>query len=67
MDRYRYVLLTSTFKKITYAGSMMRFPIHKGYYGKPTHHIGVSNLKWLLDSKMLNPRPADPPVKTLWA
>ena len=53
--RNRYVLLTSTFKNITNAGSMMRFPIHKGYYGKPTHHTGVSNLKWLLISKLLNP------------
>jgi len=27
----RYVLLTVAFKKITRSGSMMRFPIHKGY------------------------------------
>ena len=38
VDRDRYVLLTDTFKRITHAGSMMRFPVHKGYYGKPTHH-----------------------------
>jgi len=67
MDRDRYVLLTDTFKRITHAGSMMRFPVHKGYYGKPTHHTGVSYLKWLLISKLLNPRPADLPAKTLWA
>jgi len=23
---------------------MVRFPFHKGYYGKPTYHIGVSDL-----------------------
>ena len=67
MDWDRYVLLTDTFKRITHAGSMMRFPVHKGYYGKPTHHTGVSYLKWLLISKLLNPRPADLPAKTLWA
>ena len=48
-------------------GSMVHFPVHKGYYGKPTHHTGVSYLKWLLISKLLNPRPADLPAKTLWA
>ena len=26
------------------SGSMVRFPIHKGYYGKPAHHKGVSTL-----------------------
>ena len=31
------------------------------------HHTGVSYLKWLLISKLLNPRPADLPAKTLWA
>ena len=67
MDRDRYVLLTDTFKRITHAGSMMRFPVHKGYYGKPTHHTGVSYLKRLLISKLLNPQPADMPAKTLWA
>ena len=67
MDRDRYVLLTDTFKRITHAGSMMRFPVHKGYYGKPTHHTGVSYLKRLLISKLLNPRPAALPAKTLWA
>ena len=45
------------FQKITHMGSMMCFPIRKGYYGKPTHHIGASNLKWLLISIQLNPRP----------
>lgn len=55
VDRNRYVLFTGTFKRITNTGSMMRFPVHKGYYGKPTHHTGVSNLKWLLISKLLNP------------
>ena len=45
------------FQKITPMGSMMCFPIRKGYYGKPTHHIGASNLKWLLISIQLNPRP----------
>ena len=54
----RCVFLTSTFKRITRAGSMVRFPIHKGYFGKPAHHIGASRLKWLLISKVLNPRPA---------
>ena len=67
VDRNRYVLFTGTFKRITNTGSMMRFPVHKGYYGKPTHHTGVSYLKWLLISKLLNPRPADLPAKTLWA
>mgnify|MGYP006888400988 FL=1 len=66
MDRDRYVLLTDTFKRITHAGSMMRFPVHKGYYGKPTHHTGVSNLSWLLYGYLLNPQPAAP-AKTLWA
>ena len=42
VDRDRYVLLTDTFTKITHAGSMMRFPIHKDYYGEPAHHIGGS-------------------------
>ena len=60
VDRNRYVLFTGTFKRITNTGSMMRFPVHKGYYGKPTHHTGVSYLKWLLISKLLNPRPAAP-------
>ena len=45
------------FQKITRMGSMMCFPIRKGYYGKPAHHIGASNLKWLLISIQLNPRP----------
>ena len=67
VDRNRYVLFTGTFKRITNTGSMMLFPVHKGYYGKPTHHTGVSYLKWLLISKLLNPRPADLPAKTLWA
>ena len=38
---------------------MVRFPVYKGYYGKPAHHIGVSTLSWLLISKVLNPRPED--------
>ena len=41
-------------------GSMVRFPVHKGYFGKPAHHTGVSTLSWLLISKLLNPRPAAP-------
>ena len=41
-------------------GSMVRFPIHKGYYGKPAHHAGVSTLSRLLISKLLNPQPAAP-------
>ena len=41
-------------------GSMVCFPVHKGYYGKPAHHIGASDLKWLLISKLLNPQPAVP-------
>ena len=48
------------FQKITRMGSMMCFPIRKGYYGKPAHHIGASNLKWLLISIQLNPQPAAP-------
>ena len=53
----RCVLLTDTFKRITHAGSMVCFPVHKGYFGKPAHHRGASRLKWLLISKMLNPQP----------
>lgn len=41
-------------------GPMVRFPVHKGYYGKPAHHAGVSTLTRLLISKLLNPRPAAP-------
>ena len=64
MDRDRYVLLTDTFKRITHAGSMMRFPVHKGYYGKPTHHKGASYL--FSGSKI---KTAKPPAaaETLWA
>nr|CRY94499.1 hypothetical protein [uncultured prokaryote] len=29
------VSLTSIFTKVTDAGSMVYFPIHKGYYGEP--------------------------------
>ena len=47
-------------KGLLMVGSMVRFPIHKGYYGKPAHHIGVSTLSWLLISKLLNPQPAAP-------
>ena len=28
-------------------GSMARFPVHKGYFGKPAHHTGVSLLRRL--------------------
>ena len=31
-------------KGLLTSGSMVRFPFHKGYYGKPTYHIGVSDL-----------------------
>ena len=41
-------------------GPMVRFPFHKGYYGKPAHHAGVSTLSRLLISKLLNPRPVVP-------
>ena len=41
-------------------GSMVCFPVHKGYFGKPAHHTGVSALSWLLISKLLNPQPAAP-------
>lgn len=46
-------------KGLLAVGSMVRFPVYKGYYGKPAHHIGVSTLSWLLISKVLNPRPED--------
>lgn len=41
-------------------GSMVRFPFHKGYCGKPAHHTGVSTLSWLLYGYLLNPQPAVP-------
>ena len=41
-------------------GSMVRFPFHKGYCGKPAHHTGVSTLSWLLYGYLLNPQPAAP-------
>ena len=47
-------------KGLLMVGSMVRFPVHKGYFGKPAHHTGVSTLSWLLISKLLNPRPAAP-------
>ena len=47
-------------KGLLVVGSMVRFPIHNGYFGKPAHHTGVSTLSWLLISKLLNPQPADP-------
>ena len=28
-------------------GFMARFPVHKGYFGKPAHHTGVSLLRRL--------------------
>ena len=31
-------------KGLLMVGSMVHFPVHKGYYGKPAHHIGVSTL-----------------------
>ena len=47
-------------KGLLMVGSMVRFPVHKGYFGKPAHHTGVSTLSWLLISKLLNPQPAAP-------
>ncbi len=47
-------------KGLLVVGSMVRFPVHKGYFGKPAHHTGVSTLSWLLISKLLNPQPAVP-------
>lgn len=47
-------------KGLLVVGPMVRFPVHKGYYGKPAHHAGVSTLTRLLISKLLNPRPAAP-------
>ena len=47
-------------KGLLMVGSMVRFPVHKGYFGKPAHHTGVSTLSWLLISKLLNPQPAVP-------
>ena len=44
---------TDTFTKITYAGSVMRFPIHKDYYGEPAHHIGVPDLVRLLNHNLI--------------
>lgn len=44
-------------KGLLAVGSMVRFPIHKGYCGKPAHHTGVSTLSGLLIRKVLNPRP----------
>ena len=47
-------------KGLLVVGPMVRFPFHKGYYGKPAHHAGVSTLSRLLISKLLNPRLAVP-------
>lgn len=47
-------------KGLLMVGSMVRFPVHNGYFGKPAHHTGVSTLSWLLISKLLNPQPAAP-------
>ena len=47
-------------KGLLMVGSMVRFPVHKGYFGKPAHHTGVSTLSWLLISKLLNPQPTAP-------
>jgi hypothetical protein len=46
-------------QRLLAAGSMMCFPIHKGYYGKPTHHKGASYL--FSGSKM---KTAKPPAAT---
>ena len=47
-------------KGLLVLGSMVRFPFHKGYCGKPAHHTGVSTLSWLLYGYLLNPQPAAP-------
>ena len=47
-------------KGLLVLGSMVRFPFHKGYCGKPAHHTGVSILSWLLYGYLLNPQPAAP-------
>lgn len=45
----RYISLTHHFQKDYLRwGPWCAFPIHKGYYGKPAHHTGVSTLSWLL-------------------
>ena len=60
VDRYMiHFAYPSLSKGLLAVGSMVRFPVYKGYYGKPAHHIGVSTLSWLLISKVLNPRPED--------
>ena len=45
----RYISLTHHVQKdYLWWGPWCAFPIHKGYYGKPAHHTGVSTLSWLL-------------------
>ena len=59
--RTRYISLTHHFQKDYLRwGPWCAFPIHKGYYGKPAHHTGVSTLSWLLYGYLLNPQPAAP-------
>ena len=54
-------MLTHHFQKdYSCWGTWCAFPIHKGYYGKPAHHTGVSTLSWLLYGYLLNPQPAAP-------
>lgn len=55
----RYVCLPARFHKVTYTGSMMCFPIHKGYYGKSAHHKGVSSLNDFYVLKLIHPRLRD--------
>ena len=55
-----HFIYPSLSKGLLVVGSMVRFPVHKGYFGKPAHHTGVSALSWLLISKLLNPQPAAP-------
>ena len=57
MIRFTYPSLS---KGLLVLGSMVRFPFHKGYCGKPAHHTGVSTLSWLLYGYLLNPQPAAP-------
>ena len=47
-------------KRLLTWGPWCAFLFTKGYYGKPAHHIGASDLKWLLISIQLNPQPAAP-------
>ena len=67
---FRRWIATDTFylpalsQRLLMQGQWCASPIHKGYYGKPTHHIGVSNLYRLLISKMLNPQPIQRPGRS---